>query len=69
MESPDLQILSRKPYSQGVPENTVAADKGEKIAGDAREKLEVETKANVISSGNYLTEPEGRKRLNKNSEK
>jgi hypothetical protein len=43
----------------------VAAHKGGKIAGDAREKLEVETGEKVSNSGNFLTEPEGRKRLKK----
>ncbi len=41
----------------------VAAHKGGKIAGDAREKLEIETEAKVVSTGNYLAEPEGKKRL------
>jgi hypothetical protein len=32
-------------------------------AGGAREKLEIETDEKVVSSENYLTEPESRKRL------
>ena len=55
--------IARKQDALGFPENKVAARKGGKIAGDAREKLEIETEDNVVSSGNYLTEPEGRKRL------
>jgi hypothetical protein len=55
--------IARKQDSQGFPENKVAAKKGGKIAGDAREKLEIETNARVVSPENYLTEPEGQKRL------
>ncbi len=55
--------IARKQDVQGFSENKVAARKGGKIAGDAREKLEIETEDNVVSSGNYLTEPEGCKRL------
>lgn len=55
--------IARKQDAQGFPENKIAARKGGKIAGDAREKLEIETGASVVSSENYLTEPESRKRL------
>jgi hypothetical protein len=55
--------IARKRDAQGFPENKVAARKGGKIAGDARVKLEIETGANVVSTENYLTEPESRKRL------
>lgn len=55
--------ISRKQDAQGLSENKVAAKKGGTIAGDAREKLEIETKDKVVSSENYLTEPEGQKRL------
>jgi len=61
--------IARKQDAQGFPENKVAAHKGGKIAGDAREKLEIETESKVVSPENYLTESEGRKRLNKNNEK
>ena len=61
--------IARKQDAQGFPENKVAAHKGGKIAGDAREKLEIETEDKVVSSENYLIEPEGRKRLNKDNEK
>ncbi len=61
--------IARKQDTQGFPENRVAARKGGKIAGDAREKLEIETEANVISPENYLTESEERKRLNMKNEK
>jgi hypothetical protein len=55
--------IARKQDAKGFPENRVAARKGGKIAGDAREKLEIETGASVVSAENYLTEPESRKRL------
>lgn len=55
--------ITRKHGAQGFPENKVAARKGGKIAGNARENLEIETEDDVISEENYLTEPEGRKRL------
>lgn len=55
--------IARKQDAQGFPANKTAARKGGKIAGDAREKLEIETKDTVVSPENYLTEAEGRKRL------
>jgi len=55
--------IARKQDAQGFGENKVAARKGGKIAGDARENLEVETGDKVVSPDNYLTEPESRKRL------
>ena len=55
--------ISRKQDAQGFGENKTAARKGGKIAGDAREKLEIETGDKVVNSENYLTEPESRKRL------
>lgn len=51
--------------AQGFDENRTAARKGGKIAGDAREKLEKETKKMVVSKENYLCAPEKRKRLEK----
>ncbi|OKY76922.1 MAG: phage antirepressor protein [Desulfobulbaceae bacterium DB1] len=55
--------IARRQDAQGFGENRTAARKGGRIAGEAREKLEVETGNKVVSSENYLTEPEGRKRL------
>jgi prophage antirepressor-like protein len=55
--------IARKQETQGFGENKVAARKGGRIAGEAREKLEEETGEKVVSPENYLTEPEGRKRL------
>jgi hypothetical protein len=55
--------IARKQDVQGFPENKVAARKGGKIAGDAREKLEIETGDRVVTQENFLTEPESKKRL------
>lgn len=57
--------IARKQDAQGFPENRVAARKGGRIAGEAREKLEVETGESVATTENFLTEPESRKRLKK----
>ena len=58
--------IARKHDAQGFVENKTVARKGGKIAGDAREKLEIETGDKVVSSENYLTEPESKKRLKRN---
>lgn len=58
--------IARKKDAQDFVENKTAARKGGRIAGDAREKLEPETRNKVVTPENYLTEPESRKRL-KNS--
>lgn len=55
--------IARKQDTQGFGENKVAARKGGRIAGEAREKLENETGEQVVSPENYLSEPESRKRL------
>ena len=55
--------IARKQDVRGFNENKTAAHKGGRISGEAREKLEVETGSKVITSENYLTEPESRKRL------
>ncbi len=55
--------IARKQDTQGFDENRTAAYKGGRIAGEAREKLEQETGAKVVSRNNYLIEPENRKRL------
>lgn len=61
--------ITREHDTQGLSENKVAAGKGGKIAGDAREQLELETGSSVVSSENFLTEPEWCKRLKGNVEK
>lgn len=55
--------IARKQDAQGFGENLVAAHKGGKIAGGARERLENETGDRVVTPENYLTEPESKKRL------
>ncbi len=55
--------IARTQETKGFGENKVAARKGGRIAGEAREKLEEETGEKVVTPENYLVEPEGRKRL------
>jgi prophage antirepressor-like protein len=55
--------ITKTQDAQGFDENRTAARKGGRIAGDAREKLEKETKKMVVSRDNYLAAPEKRKRL------
>jgi len=55
--------IARKKDAQGFDENKVVANKGGRIAGEAREKLEIETGDKVVTPENYLAEPENRKRL------
>jgi len=57
--------ITKTQDAQGFDENRSVARKGGKIAGDAREKLEKETKKMVVSKDNYLSAPEKRKRLEK----
>jgi prophage antirepressor-like protein len=57
--------ITKTQDAKGFEENRTAARKGGKIAGDAREKLEKETKRMVVSKENYLSAPEKRKRLEK----
>jgi len=47
----------------GFSENKVAAQKGGKIAGDARKNLEMESGTKVIKKENYLKSPQDRKLL------
>ncbi|MEK6921451.1 MAG: phage antirepressor protein, partial [Nanoarchaeota archaeon] len=51
--------------AKGFPQNKTAAQKGGKIAGNARKNLELETKKNVVTSENYLTVPEKIKKVEK----
>ena len=55
--------ITKTQDTQGFAENRTAARKGGRIAGEAREKLEIETKRKVVTPENYLIEPESRKRL------
>ncbi len=55
--------IARTRDAQGFDENKTAANKGGKIAGDARVKLEVESGRKVLSDENYLDTSEKLKRL------
>lgn len=55
--------ITRTQDAQGFDENCTAASKGGRIAGEAREKLEVESGRKVVSQENYLDAPEKKKRL------
>lgn len=57
--------ITRTQDAHGFDENRVAAKKGGGIAGGAREELERETKKKVVSSENYLAEPESKKTTGK----
>ncbi len=55
--------IARSKNVQGFPENKDAAQKGGKIAGDARKHLELASGESVITSDNYLTNKESQKRI------
>jgi DNA-damage-inducible protein D len=57
--------ITKTKDAKGFDENRTAARKGGRIAGNARENLEKETKRMVVSKENYLSAPEKRKRLEK----
>ncbi|NQU79726.1 hypothetical protein HQ545_08215 [Candidatus Woesearchaeota archaeon] len=54
--------IARSKDVAGFVENKDAAQKGGKIAGDARINLELESGEEVVNSENYLIEPEAQKR-------
>ena len=54
--------IARSKKALGFFENKDAARRGRKIAGDAREKLEIEAGEKVITPENYLDEPEKEKK-------
>jgi len=58
-------MIARDKNAKGFVENKIAAQKGGRIAGDARRKLELESGGKVISKENYLSEPENRKKIKK----
>jgi hypothetical protein len=58
--------ITRVKNAQGFDENKTAARKGGRIAGDAREKLEKETRKKVVTPENYLKiSQKEKKRLSK----
>jgi DNA-damage-inducible protein D len=55
--------ITRVDDAQGFHESKTAARKGGEVAGTARKDLEKKTGKRVVTPGNYLSEPESRKRL------
>ncbi|MEK7103287.1 MAG: Bro-N domain-containing protein [Patescibacteria group bacterium] len=55
--------IARQKDAQGFDQNKQAAQKGGKIAGDARKQLEIESGKRVTTRNNYLDAPEDKKRL------
>jgi DNA-damage-inducible protein D len=55
--------ITRVDDAKGFHESKESARKGGEVAGKARKDLENKTRKKVVSSENYLTEPESRKRL------
>lgn len=50
--------ITRTQDAQGFGENRTAARKGGRIAGNARKKLEMETKKKIVTPENYLEIPQ-----------
>jgi DNA-damage-inducible protein D len=61
--------IARTKDAFGFSENKDAAQKGGKIAGDARDNLEAETGKSIVSNENYLQAPEKIKRLERKKPK
>ena len=61
--------ITRTQDAQGFVENRSAANKGGRIAGDARVELEKESGRKVVSNENYLDVPEKQKRLESKKQK
>jgi len=64
MQSPDGKYYETD-CAKGFHESKHAARKGGEVAGKARKDLEKKTGKKVVSSENYLTKPESRKRLDR----
>lgn len=60
--------ITRNQDVQGFDQSKQAAQKGGKIAGDARKKLEVESGKKVSTKDNYLKKPHDKKLLKSNDE-
>ena len=61
--------ITRKEDSQGYPEVEDAAKRGGRVAGNARKETEKELGHSIISSENYLSEPQKKKKLEDRSKK
>ncbi len=57
--------IARNKDTQGFHQNKDAAQKGGKIAGDARKKLEIESGRRVVTKQNYLPQKSAQKTLKK----
>ncbi|MBI4078959.1 MAG: Bro-N domain-containing protein [Candidatus Levybacteria bacterium] len=57
--------ITRNRNTKGFTENKTAAQKGGRIAGEARQKLEKESGKKVSTRKNYLTEPQNKKLIEK----
>ncbi|MDO9399833.1 MAG: Bro-N domain-containing protein [bacterium] len=57
--------IARSKNAKGFIENKIVAQKGGKIAGDARKKLEVESGSDVITKDNFLINPQGINKIKK----
>ncbi|MBI5412069.1 Bro-N domain-containing protein [Candidatus Peregrinibacteria bacterium] len=53
--------IARSKDTQGFDQNKIVAQKGGKIAGDARKKLEIESGKKVSTKENYLQKPQDQK--------
>jgi DNA-damage-inducible protein D len=60
--------ITRKHDSLGFAQNKDSAQRGGKIAGDARKKLEIESGRKVVTSENYLDTPQNKKAIKDESE-
>lgn len=59
--------IAQNTDSQGFDENKTAAQKGGKIAGDARKQLEIESGKKVVTPENYLPQKKQKMIKNKNN--
>ena len=55
--------IAQNTDAQGFEENKTAAQKGGKIAGDARKQLEIESGKRVVTSENYLANTKKAKQI------
>jgi hypothetical protein len=60
--------ITRERDSRGFEQNKDSAQRGGKIAGDARKKLEIESGRKVVTSENYLDAPQNKKAIKDESE-
>jgi len=55
--------IARNRNTRGFQENKIVAQKGGKVAGDARNHLELESGKKVSTRKNYLQTPQNQKRM------